>query len=190
MSVGEIDVNDKCCEDDIIGQSLMLACNSVDASPEQPPISHDPCHQSQDEWLPLGNHRARSCDQHESHDQYGSHDQQISESHNANKPRPGAVNSTTKTTVTTNKIPSKITFIDWTEIKRKHVTPSDYPSTPTPINVKLDQDVSITAVESKKKKTTTNPTVSMHDNYVYDNYCMVIILFIGRVLESTKSSDF
>ena len=147
--------------DDIIGQSLMLAHNAVHSSPDQPLASHDPSHQ--------GSHKQPDCTRshnqrgsHDQHNQLGSHDQQMDweigcpESHDA-------YDGVTKSTASI--IPSKITFIDWTEMKRKHVTPSYYSSTPTPINVRLDQDDTISAPHSKKKKKSdTNPTVSIHVN--------------------------
>jgi len=166
--------NSECC--DIIGQSLMLAHNAVHSSHDQPHCvhsSHDqpsilqiPCQESQDKQLPaqkpLNDHYAGSHDQHGSHDlQTNSVCQTSIKSHNDNCKTPdtlGVANSTTATV--TSNVPSKITFIDWTEMKRKNVTPPDYPSTPTPINVKLDQDGVIPS-SNKKKKKSTNPTVSM-----------------------------
>ena len=152
------------CWDDIIGQSLMLAHNAVHSSPNQLLASHDPPCQESPEQLPV-------CIPVDNH----SHDQQMdcgvtcSVSHDATNKTCGTSGVTKSTTTITSKIPSKITFIDWTEIKRKNVTPLYYPSTPTPINVILNQDDAIPAPSSKKKKINTKSTVSMHNNNIVDS---------------------
>lgn len=192
----ESDHSDKCC-DDIIGQSLMLAHNAVHSSPGLQLMSHVPCQGSQDMQSPVckpfDDHHTISHDQYnKSHDQNGSHDQQMDSyepvcqsftvSHDSsNKPcgtlevvKSTATTITTAATITTTaattSIPSKITFIDWTEVKRKHVASSHYPSTPTPLNIKLDQDSVVPALSSKKKRSNNNPTVSM--NIYLSYYCM------------------
>ena len=141
-------------DDDIIGQSLMLAHNS---SPDQPLVSHDPPCQ--------GSHEQPDCTR--SHDQWGSHDQHIQlGSHDQQMDWeiacPESHDRITNSIVSA--IPSKITFIDWTEMKRKHVTPSYYSPTPTPINMRLDQNDTIPTSRSKKKKNNANTTVSIHIN--------------------------
>ena len=179
----EIDDADQ-CYDDIIGQSLMLAHNAVQSSPEQPLTSHIHCHGPLPVCDAVDDVCIRSCDQRGSCDQHRSHDQPMNSSevirldskdvanttcssstHKVAKPPPAAAVAT----VTTN-MPTKMSFIDWTEIKRKNVTPSDYPSTPTPIYVTVNQDCRSPVMSSRnpvmssknKQKTNTNPTVSFH----------------------------
>ena len=154
-----VEYDDGC--DDIIGQSLMLAHNAVHSSPDQPLESRDPpCQRSHEQppvCKPIDDHCARSHDQQGSHDQHGSHEQQM----NCPESYDGTNKTSCDTLTITSNIPSKITFIDWTEMKRKHVTSSHYPSTPIPTNLTLDQDVTIRAPSSKKKKINTDPTVSI-----------------------------
>lgn len=147
------------CDDDIISQSLMLAHNAVHPSPDQLLASHDPPCQESHEQPPecTTSHDQRGS--HDQHSQLGSHDQPMDwevgcpGSHDAH-------DGVTKSTASI--IPSKITFIDWTEMKRKYATPSYYPSTPTPITIRLDQDTTIHASRSKKKKKiNANATVSV-----------------------------
>ena len=155
--------NNKCC-DDIIGQSLLLAHDAIHSSPDQLPESHDPPRQvpqpKDDKRPPMrqptNNHCTRSRDQQESHDQdrlhdlHKSHDQQMDYNTESN-------------TMPKVNLPSKITFIDWTQRKRKNVTPLHYPNSPIPVDVKLSQDETISAPSSKKKKNNTNQTVSVHN---------------------------
>lgn len=148
--------------DDIIGQSLMLAHNAIHSLSEQPSMLDSPCQRSQDKQSPVqtqyDDHSTRSHDLHGSHDQHEPHDHQMNshELHVASN----AETCNTAGVVTNTNIPSKMTFIDWTEIRRKDVTPTYYPKTPIPINVQLDQDRADTVLNSKKKKMDTNPTVS------------------------------
>ena len=116
--------------------------------------------------IQLMNVCTRSCDPHGSCDQqYGSHDQHKSlDSSDVNNtsgtPEVAKPNPTTTTVATS--IPSKMSFIDWTEIKRKNVTPSDYPNTPTPVYIESGQDRRDPVMKiKKKKKINTNPTVSV-----------------------------
>ena len=194
-STAEIDNADQCF-DDIIGQSLMLAHNAVQSSPEQLLTSHVHCQGLLDGpppvCDPVDDVCIKSCDQHGLCDQNGSCDQKglcdqhrshdqlmnscevicldsndvantICSTHEVTKPSSTA----TVATVATN-MPSKMSFIDWTKIKRKNVTPADYPSTPTPVYVTLDQGsrnpvVNPVVSSNKKKRTNTNTTtVSFH----------------------------
>ena len=161
--------NNKCC-DDIIGQSLMLAHDAIHSSPDQLPTSHDPPRQvllpkdgkRPPMRQPTNDHCTRSRDQHGSHDLHRSHDQQglrdLHKSHDQQMDYNIGSNTMPKV-----NLPSNITFIDWTQMKRKNVTPLHYPSSPIPVDVKVSQDETITAPSSKKKKNNTNETVSVHN---------------------------
>jgi len=59
--------------------------------------------------------------------------------------------------------PLKIPLIDWTQIRRKNVTPSSYPSTPTPINIGLELDNDKNGRNNKRKK--SNPTSEVSSAY-------------------------
>ena len=167
-STAEIDDADQCF-DDIIGQSLMLAHNAVQSSPEQLLTGSL-------DWLlpacdPVDDVCIRSCDQPRSHDQLMNLYEVIcldsngvantthsSNTHEVAKPPPAVA-------VATN-MPSEMSFIDWTD---KNVTPSDYLSTPTRVYVTVGRDSRnpVNPVMSSKKKkktnkTNTKPTVSFH----------------------------
>ena len=176
------ETDDQYC-DDIIGQSLTLAHNAVRSPPEQLLTSHILCQGSLDGPMPICNPVddvcTRSCDPHGSCDQqYGSHDQHKSlDSSDVNKTSgtPEAAKPNPPITTVATSIPSKMSFIDWTEIKRKNVTPSDYPNTPTPVYIESGQDRRDPVMKIKKKKINTNPTVSVYAYvcYVHMNvYCV------------------
>ena len=59
--------------------------------------------------------------------------------------------------------PLKIPFIDWTQIRRKNVTPSSYPSNPTPINIELELNNEKTARSNKRKN--SNPASEVSNVY-------------------------
>lgn len=145
--------------DDIIGQSLMLANSTVQDSPQSSSSLYQlvqevfkPCTSQQSDKTAItcttasdgnscsGNQPIELCEE-TTHqvDSSGSHD--LSDAGDS----PSDVIT-----------PLKIPFIDWTQIRRKNVTPSSFPSTPTPINVEMQLDTNKNALGNKRKN--SNPT--------------------------------
>jgi len=166
--------------DDIIGRSLMLANDAIQDSPQSGSSNllqlvqevFEPCTLQQSDKTTVTQNlvsTAVSTSSHKSSSELceeAEHQLDSSESHDLSD------NGDSPSDVVT---PLKIPFIDWTQIRRKNVTPSSYPSNPTPINIELELNNEKAARSNKRKN--SNPASEVSNVYAQMNHRLSFVIW-------------